>query len=327
MLDTREGAPMRWARAVALVSCICSSSWFLSCSKRTDESVPVEGGPDKPSAVTAAKTKTASQARHSDINAVLGVVRDLKTDPDQPYHCVLRDIYLATRDHRLLGNEWQEVSKALAAHGAKLIDQSGDSSWHVYVLTESAYVSPTGCSHDLFVWLHVLREDSGQRGKTEVGVRVSDIGLTAAPKLPFERSVARLASEPKTVLNAVLNHREVREVVDQGWVLIDRVYASYDPIHDRWSEYLVYGFHVKVQFGLDAPPGIAGKRLSFTVDSNFDPPQTWDGNPLEGFKVEDTLGRVRGPGGNEWWHGSPETVKANMAKYLKPAARAPNAND
>jgi hypothetical protein len=257
----------------------------------------------------------------------MAVVRGLKMKTGASYHSVLRDIHLATRDHRLLGSKWQEVSEALAAHGAKLIDRSGDSSWHVYLLTESVYLSPTGRSHDLFAWLHVLREDSGKGGKTEVGVRVSDIGLTAAPKLAFKEAVAELASRPSTALDAVLSHTRVRETVDKGWVRIDRVYASYDPIRDRWSEYLLHGFHVKVAFGLDAPPGTAGKRLYFTVDSNLDPPQTWDGNPLGGTKVEDTLGRVRPWGGNEWWHGTGRTVEANRARYLKSASGARGGSD
>lgn len=62
---------------------------------------------------------------------------------------------------------------------------------------------------------------------------------------------------------------------------------------------------------------IGSKRNRYTIASGLDPLVFRGELPAEDFTPRDKLGGVSGGGGNEWWHGTPDVVEANQAKYLK----------
>jgi hypothetical protein len=67
---------------------------------------------------------------------------------------------------------------------------------------------------------------------------------------------------------------------------------------------------------------VAGKRMHFFVPSGLDPPLLSVNDEvehLEEFKSQDTIEDIEEWGGNEWWDGDPQTIKANKRKYLKRA--------
>jgi hypothetical protein len=232
------------------------------------------------------------------------------------YHVLIRKETQKLQS-RYLGKNWADFEPTQNRGGMKLI-HSNDSQYlnfRSYMLQEGRYVSPGGLSHDLIADFDI---DNGSRDTKETGkIRGVRAGLLTEPQRPFSAFVAEASYPEGSVLDLLLHADDVRQVGEEFPVLT-RLELTYDLIHDRWADETARGFHIRIEFAIDAEQQIGGKTLSLTAESGLDPLETHDGKKiLAGFKPKDSVSSFRNWGGSEWWHGDKDAVKANQARFKK----------
>lgn len=235
-------------------------------------------------------------------------VLKLKADS---YHVYLREASLIVPPI-LKGQSWADAKKVMGKHGFAIVKQRHLGQEVHYLAKKDAVILPSGHSLDLQLHLTALNNDRPGQVDAADAVLVSEIAA------PLSLVLSDQWYPEGSVLDAIVTSESVRKD-GAVWPVLSRISLHYGIMSNRWLEYNRKGFNVTVEFLASNNENIAGKRTYFYVESGLDPLQSWDGKKklLDGFTSQDTIELIREGGGNEWWHGEPETIRANKRKYLK----------
>ena len=238
-------------------------------------------------------------------------------DESLPFHRVIRNATTIVRE-RCLGQSWADVDASLRRQGMTLMSENqGQSVMIRRYLVRSNARTAANLPFDCFIKLEEDRREAGAASTAHAGqVMAATAGLTARIGRPYAAVAEAQPPAPQDMIRDILLRPDVAETA-ATFKTLDLIGVTYDPIRNRWTERVPWGFHLRLDFSIDGTDKIAGRRLLFKVKSGLDPPQTWDGVPLpEGFTPADILGEAQFSGSTEWWHGDAATVAANKAKYL-----------
>jgi len=246
---------------------------------------------------------------------VLDKLAQLKTDS---HHVFLQEAWHLAPPV-LFGREWSEIEKAMTERKFAVVESwdNGDYIHRTYLIKKNAFSFPGGGSLD--VCLTMSAPNAGKPTRPFRPGKVSEANVTLIANIgkSYAKTIEGQRFPKGSVIDAVLRSADVKEA-GEVWPLVKQVSVHYAYVENRWSEFNPSGFHVTVEFAASATEDLAGNKLYFTVASGLDPLRTDDGeeDPPAGFRPKDTLGDVRGAGGNEWWRGDSATVEANKKKYL-----------
>jgi hypothetical protein len=223
------------------------------------------------------------------------------------YHLFLRRTAHLVRQ-AMHGREWSAVATELKGQNLKLVNES---SWQYgmnrkYLVAENAFCTASGQDMDLFLFVNTWR-DTSKDAPTREMVSMAYPFLRVALDIPYEKAAEEARFGKDTAVHKALLHEEVREGAKQCG-LVDAVEIYYDVVRDRWSPTQSWGFFVKVDTREEGDGG-AKARLSFSVNSELDPPRVGDAKVLlPDFVSRDVLGEVR------YWGGSSTPGKSDPSE-------------
>lgn len=235
------------------------------------------------------------------VSEALTKVRNLKA---KSYHHFLREASLIFSPV-CVGQPWDAVTTAIDKQMCPVVHfrHKGDTLQRYYLAREKAVSFPNGRSLDAYVWL--LRSADRPDKVSQARIVLAD-----AINAKYEHVVKQGRYPRNSVLDVVLRSNDIKREGER-WPLVNYVFVHYDSRIGRTG--VDYGFDVTVEFTVSVEKAIGKKRMDFFVRSGLGP--AYDSLP-DGFEPKDTLGEVNGYGGNQWWHGTPDAVKANKEKYL-----------
>jgi hypothetical protein len=200
-----------------------------------------------------------------------------------------------------LAREWARVSEALSRQGFKFTEiyEPHDRSKFVRFLGQpSAYVNPAGDRHDLFFWVHSLRQGGAAWRVHEVYV-----GLNVRFDASFKQLSATDRYPRESVLGRFFDLPQIHKMA-QVFPLLEEIDFTYGRIREAGVEAAAFGFHVNAGFAMDGKKG--GRAIYYTAQSGLDPPERRRGRlDWSGFAPSDATGTLTPRGTGYWGAGGP----------------------
>jgi len=246
------------------------------------------------------QAKAQDPTPRSALDTLLRDMRDAAARNSGSYHSLLRGCSALAWD-ACANRSAKEVLDSLAAQGATVRERSFDHfSEHRCVVKRSAYVGPTGLSHDL----ELVFSDS-DRGDAAFGIKAV---LVARPGRRLEGLLKEQTYPPGTAVDTLFKSPVFASNRPSGSRLVDLIEINYGPFSPISPEGSYVGFSIRLDWSDD----IVGKDHQagngfFSVTSGLDEPPPWGQlglwrrPPRADFVPHDTLGEVI------YWGGSTST--------------------
>jgi hypothetical protein len=175
-----------------------------------------------------------------------------------------------------------------------------------FLVRKDAVATPQGQTLDLFIEFEVKRVSS-PRERTLRVIQKSKAGLLASVRRPLKAVLSSPVFPADGAIQKVLAHADVQQ---EGLPDVDTIEITYGPIHDRRSETIPWGFHVRVTCVDHVEARIRTFTRSFSVASGLDPERMRDGSETApgAFVPRDIVAGIRPWGGSgsctsAGWHG------------------------
>ncbi len=234
------------------------------------------------------------------------------------YHRLLRRAH-HWKERALFTKDWDEVLAALRLQEIEPTDvwERGGFTTYRFLLRKGAFALASGRKLDLFLEFDVVRAFS-RTERTRGTIRSAEVGLRGEVRALHADILKRALLGSGTALQkAVESEPIVKE--SARFPGVHAVEITYKQLRDRRSEIVPFGFDVRIEMVDHLEGRIRNGRSFLSIESGLDAPRTWKGGPaLPRLAAGDTLGEVRGGGGN-----SSSPMGRGLKRLDLPATREP----
>jgi hypothetical protein len=218
------------------------------------------------------------------------------------FHQLIRDAEIAIQP-KAVDLPWEKVEAMLAEAGHTLISSNPTQHRCVFrhLIRLKAWRDSNGTPYDVVIESSVYRPESPHGDLTQFNnVTEIDAGLFGMPNLPYTQAIQKKLFPPGSAVSLCLVESEVREAANT-YPILKEVEIKYGLLHYHRSSEVPFSFHVDVTLGKSTSNDDEGIAFYFTVQSNLDPIQDWNGQQLPGpFTRSSELGEVTRWGSNQW---------------------------